>query len=56
MKEDEMGGTCGTYGGRREMYGWFLWGNLKETAWKTGLDGMMILKRKLKHIGRSGLD
>jgi len=30
MRAGEMGGECGTYGGRRETRRVFWWGNLKE--------------------------
>jgi len=30
IEKNEMGGACNTYGGRRELYTGFWWGNLME--------------------------
>ena len=36
IKENEMVGVCGTYGGGTQVHTGFLWGNLgKEASWNT---------------------
>jgi len=44
---NEMGGACGTYGGRGEVYTGFWWGNLREIDhWgDPDVDGGIILRR-----------
>jgi hypothetical protein len=46
IKNNEMNGTFGTYGGRREVYTGFWWGNMRETdhLGDPGVDGRIILK------------
>jgi len=41
-----MGGACSTYGGRREAYTGFWWGNLRERdhLGDPGVDGRKILR------------
>jgi len=43
MKRNEMGGTCGTYGGRRRAYR-FWWGSLREREYfeDLGIEGKMF--------------
>jgi hypothetical protein len=41
-----MGGACSTYGGRREAYTLFWWGNLRERdrLGDPGVDGRIIIR------------
>ena len=45
-EKNEMGGACGTYGRKREVYIRFWWGNLKERdQWgDQDVDGRIILR------------
>jgi hypothetical protein len=51
IKEDEMGGTCGTYGGEVYTGVRILVGNKKESdsLKDLGVDGRIILKLMVKH-------
>jgi hypothetical protein len=45
MEKNEMGGACGTYGGKGRCiqdFGGEIWG--KETTWEAGVDEIIILK------------
>jgi hypothetical protein len=54
-----MGGACSTYGGKREVYTGFWWGDLRERdhLGDPGIDGRIILKSIFeKWDGWHGLD
>jgi hypothetical protein len=46
-EKNEMGGECGTYGGRREVYTGFWWGKLSERDYlkEPSVDGRIILRK-----------
>jgi hypothetical protein len=53
-----MGGACSAYGGRREAYTGFWWGNLRERGplGASGLDLEDNIKIGLQELGCGGMD
>ena len=56
IKNNNMGGECGTYGG--DVYTVFWWENLRKRNYlqDLGVDGMIVLKWIFKKLDWSGLE